>query len=297
MSQKRDYYEVLGVPRDADQRTIKSSYRKLALKYHPDRNPGDHAAEESFKEAAEAYEVLSDDQAGNLRSRRLRWPPDRRVQSELHRRPRRHLLPLRRHLLRVLRRRRLRLRWRQPRPSPHGRRRSALRYEHLPGGGAQGRDPPNRIARNAPCRNCMGTGAKDAEMVTCAACGGRGQVVQGRGGFHDRDHLSSLRRERSCAPRGLPRLRRAGRDRGDQEARGQGSARRRHRRSAPAPGRGRRRSFGGPPGDLTSSSRSKRTACSSATRPICTASCPSASPPLASAARRRCPAWWRARSP
>jgi molecular chaperone DnaJ len=57
---KRDYYEVLGIDRSANAETIKSAYRKLALKYHPDRNPNDHAAEEKFKEAAEAYSVLSD---------------------------------------------------------------------------------------------------------------------------------------------------------------------------------------------------------------------------------------------
>jgi molecular chaperone DnaJ len=57
---KRDYYEVLGVPRDATVAVIKSSYRKLALQYHPDKNPGDAAAEEKFKEAAEAYSVLCD---------------------------------------------------------------------------------------------------------------------------------------------------------------------------------------------------------------------------------------------
>jgi molecular chaperone DnaJ len=57
---KRDYYEILGVSRTAPDSEIKSSYRKLALKYHPDRNPGDHDAEERFKEAAEAYSVLAD---------------------------------------------------------------------------------------------------------------------------------------------------------------------------------------------------------------------------------------------
>jgi len=56
----RDYYEILGVSRDADEDTIKKSYRKRAFKYHPDRNPGDKEAEERFKEAAEAYEVLRD---------------------------------------------------------------------------------------------------------------------------------------------------------------------------------------------------------------------------------------------
>lgn len=62
MSQKRDYYEVLGVSKNADENEIKKAYRKLALKYHPDKNPGDHNAEEKFKEAAEAYDVLSNPQ-------------------------------------------------------------------------------------------------------------------------------------------------------------------------------------------------------------------------------------------
>ena len=69
---KRDYYEVLGVPRDASEDDIKKSYRKLAMKHHPDRNPDNKAAEEKFKEGKEAYEILSDankrrayDQAGH----------------------------------------------------------------------------------------------------------------------------------------------------------------------------------------------------------------------------------------
>ncbi|MGD9786637.1 MAG: molecular chaperone DnaJ [Sulfuricellaceae bacterium] len=57
---KRDYYEVLGVSRDASEEDIKKAYRRLAMKHHPDRNPGDKAAEEKFKEAKEAYEILSD---------------------------------------------------------------------------------------------------------------------------------------------------------------------------------------------------------------------------------------------
>jgi molecular chaperone DnaJ len=57
---KRDYYDVLGIPRAAGDADVKSAYRKLALKYHPDRNPGNHDAEEKFKEAAEAYSVLAD---------------------------------------------------------------------------------------------------------------------------------------------------------------------------------------------------------------------------------------------
>jgi molecular chaperone DnaJ len=66
---RRDYYEVLGVGREATDAQIKSAYRKLALKHHPDRNPGDHKAEESFKEAAEAYAVLADAQKRGMYDR------------------------------------------------------------------------------------------------------------------------------------------------------------------------------------------------------------------------------------
>ncbi|GAH38621.1 unnamed protein product, partial [marine sediment metagenome] len=66
MTAKRDYYEILGVDHNAGEDSIKARYRKLALKYHPDRNPDDKEAEERFKEAAEAYEVLRDPQKRNI---------------------------------------------------------------------------------------------------------------------------------------------------------------------------------------------------------------------------------------
>jgi molecular chaperone DnaJ len=66
MSNKRDYYDILGVQRGATNDDLKASYRKLALKYHPDRNPGDKTAEDKFKEAAEAYEVLRDPEKRGL---------------------------------------------------------------------------------------------------------------------------------------------------------------------------------------------------------------------------------------
>ena len=62
MASKRDYYEILSVNKDASEEEIKKAYRKLAMKYHPDRNPDNPKAEEQFKEAKEAYEMLSDDQ-------------------------------------------------------------------------------------------------------------------------------------------------------------------------------------------------------------------------------------------
>ena len=71
MATKRDYYEVLGVDKNADEKTIKSAYRKLAIKYHPDKNPDNKEAEEKFKEAAEAYDVLSN--AQNTTSTATTW--------------------------------------------------------------------------------------------------------------------------------------------------------------------------------------------------------------------------------
>ena len=63
---KRDYYDVLGIPKQASNQEIKKAYRKLAKKYHPDTNPGDEEAEKLFKEVTEAYNVLSDEEKRKL---------------------------------------------------------------------------------------------------------------------------------------------------------------------------------------------------------------------------------------
>jgi hypothetical protein len=104
---KRDYYEVLGVDKSASEDDIKKAYRKLAIKYHPDRNPGNKEAEEKFKEAAEAYDVLHDAQkASAIRPIRIRCP-QWRVWRRIQRRRRilhgRHLLHVRRRVRRTWR--------------------------------------------------------------------------------------------------------------------------------------------------------------------------------------------------
>ena len=150
----RDYYEVLEVGRTASEQEIKSAYRKLALRHHPDRNPGDKAAEEKFKEAAEAYAVLADPaEAEPVRSVRTRGRERRR------RRRRRvrsvGLLRLRRCARRPRRYLRVRrpLRRNAPAWRPAARGRPPLRpRDLLRGVGARNRDhhpdSPRRVVRD-----------------------------------------------------------------------------------------------------------------------------------------------------
>ncbi len=149
---KRDYYEVLGVNRDASEDDIKKAYRKLAMKHHPDRNPDNPKAEEHFKEAKEAYEILSDaQQARGLRSVR---PRGRRSVggSRRGRRVRRLLRCIRRHLQRHLRRR-------------HARARACIRGADLRYNleisledAARGTETRIRIPAMEQCETCNGTG-------------------------------------------------------------------------------------------------------------------------------------------
>lgn len=182
MSVKRDYYEILGVARDADSRTIKASYRKLALQFHPDKNPGDASAEERFKEAAEAYEVLSDEDKRRLYDRGghegLRGGGFSGFSGDIG-----DIFSQFGDIFAEF--------FgggggfgggsRGPRPTVG----ADLRYdleitlEEALTGVSRAIDVP----RTASCRPCKGTGAKDGELSTCPQCQGRGQVVSGRGGF------------------------------------------------------------------------------------------------------------------
>lgn len=186
MSPKRDYYDVLGVARDADPKSIKQAYRKLAMKYHPDRNPGDKEAEERFKEAAEAYEVLADDQKRRLYDRGgfegLRSSGFSGFSGDVG-----DIFSQFGDIFAEF--------FgggglggfgfggggRGARPTVG----SDLRYdltitlEEAIRGATKSID----VARTQACRACAGSGAKDNDLVTCPACRGRGQVVSGRGGF------------------------------------------------------------------------------------------------------------------
>jgi molecular chaperone DnaJ len=181
---KRDCYEVLGVERNAEPDEIKKAYRKLALKLHPDKNPGDKAAEESFKELGEAYEILSDPQKRALYDQHGHAAFDRRASGfgggGFH--------------------------------DPFEIFREVFGgggiFEDLFGGGRSDPSQPQRgndlrydmeitfeeaafgcekeitVNKPAPCDVCQGSGAEAGSRVrTCPSCGGRGQVVNSRGIF------------------------------------------------------------------------------------------------------------------
>ncbi len=177
----RDYYEILGVPREADGPAIKKAYRRLALKYHPDKNPGDKQAEERFKEAAEAYAVLSDPEK---RSRYDRFGRsglgaqggfqgfDQEIFGDFadilgdlfgfgglfgggRRRPARH-------------------------PGDDLRYDLELEFEEA----VRGLETKIQVPRTERCPDCGGRGSKSPEGIrSCQQCGGRGQVAFQQGFF------------------------------------------------------------------------------------------------------------------
>jgi len=177
-TQKRDYYEVLGVARDAAIEEIKKSYRRLAVKYHPDKNPGDADAEEKFKEASEAYSVLSDpekraryDRYGHQGVGGVGFDPGDFVDfsdilgdlfgfGDIFGGGRR--------------------RGNRPTRGADLRYDVSLKFEEA----AFGKELDIEIPRNVNCRTCDGSGAKPGSSpVTCTACSGRGQIRYSQGFF------------------------------------------------------------------------------------------------------------------
>ena len=178
-TEKRDYYEVLGVPRGATVDDIKRAYRKLAIKYHPDKNPDDSDAEEKFKEAAEAYGILSDDEK---RARYDRYghqgvgsfggfDPNQfadfgDILGDLFgfgdffgASRRRSTRPARGNDLRYD---------------------LTLSFEEA----VFGKEVTLQIPRTITCATCNGSGAKPGtQPVTCSGCGGRGQIRYSQGFF------------------------------------------------------------------------------------------------------------------
>jgi molecular chaperone DnaJ len=176
---KRDYYEVLGINRDASPDDIKKSYRQMALKFHPDRNPGDEEAPKRFKEAAEAYEVLSDP---DKRQRYDRYGHAGLNGAAFHDfRSAEDIMSAFGDIfggaifgdLFAERRR-------GPRPGPD----LLMKVEIDLVEAARGATRTIDVNRQDFCIECRGSGArKGTTPTTCNYCGGRGQIVQARGFF------------------------------------------------------------------------------------------------------------------
>jgi len=174
MATKRDYYEVLGVPKSASPDEIKKAYRQAALKHHPDRNP-EPDAEERFKDASEAYQVLSDP---DKRSRYDRWGHQAPGGFDFNDFSVTHLDDLFSEVFGDIFGSRPR--------GPRRRRGSDLRYDleitFLEA--ARGCEKTIKVPRQVPCDECRGTGAKPGTApVACPACRGAGQVRYQQGFF------------------------------------------------------------------------------------------------------------------
>ncbi len=179
VSAKRDYYEVLGVSRDAGASEIKKAYRKCAMKFHPDRNPGDNEAEERFKEAAEAFEVLSDDQKRQLYNQYGHEGPSRAGFSGFSGTDEvfSHFGDLFGDLFGNL--------------GFNSRRGGARRGGDMKvelaiglGDAFEGGEHDITVVRPETCDTCDGTGAKPGtKPQTCPQCNGQGQVIHRQGFF------------------------------------------------------------------------------------------------------------------
>ena len=172
-----DYYEILQISRDASGAEIKKAYRKLAIQYHPDKNPGDKEAEEKFKHINEAYEILSNDEKRQIYDRYGKEGLERQG-SGFHASSMDDIMDIF----------------------------NSMFGGGFGGGGQRRRDPSAKYALDfeielrlsfheavfgvkkeipitykVPCKACNGTGAEGGQMTTCATCGGQGQVVMRQG--------------------------------------------------------------------------------------------------------------------
>ena len=290
MSAPRDYYEVLGVARDAGDADIKKAYRKLALKHHPDRNAGDAAAEEQFKEAAEAYAVLADpdkraryDRFGHAGVKGGGQGFDPTVFTGFE------------DILGGLgdifgfgdvfgggRRR-------------NGPQRGAdLRYdlEITFQQSASGVEQTIQIPRHETCATCSGSGAAaGSSPTTCGQCRGTGQLRFQQGFFTMARTCGACRGTGQGRHQAVPGLPRRGPDRAAAQAGGQDPGRHRLGPAPAAAGRRRgRRHAAARPATSTWSSSSRTTRASPATATICSTRPTCRSRRWRSAARSWCPA-------
>jgi len=180
MASKRDYYEVLGVGKSASADEIKKAYRKVAMQHHPDRNPGDHTAEEKFKEAAEAYEVLSDPdkRAQYDRFGHNAFGPGRGGGFSSHSMNMEDIFSQFGDIFGddvfggIFGGRSSRSRGRGTRGT-NLRVKIKVNYEEI----AKGTSKTIKVKKYISCHTCGGSGAKDKGSVqTCSTCGGSGQV-------------------------------------------------------------------------------------------------------------------------
>lgn len=179
MATKRDFYEVLGIRREATVEEIKKSYRQMAMKNHPDRNPGDEEAERRFKEAAEAYEILSDD---GKRQRYDRYGHAGLEGAGVH--DFRNADDIMSAFGEIFQNAFFGDMFGQRRRGPRPGSDLAIKLEIDLLEAARGVTKTISMNRSEPCRTCSGSGARKGTVATtCSYCGGQGQVIQSRGFF------------------------------------------------------------------------------------------------------------------
>jgi molecular chaperone DnaJ len=179
MATKRDFYEVLGIKRDATAEEIKKAYRQLALKNHPDKNPGDPEAERRFKEGAEAYEVLSDQ---GKRQRYDRYGHAGLEGAGVH--DFRNAEDIMSAFGDIFGGGLFGDLFGQRRRGPRAGQNLDLKLEIELQEAARGATKSININRHEYCSECNGSGARKGTVATtCNYCGGQGQVVQARGFF------------------------------------------------------------------------------------------------------------------